>query len=289
MPKQFRWIGSSSLGWSAPAKNSCFGLYESVSHTKSKPMAAPRQPHVFISSTCHDLIDLRPELAQFLTTEGFRVSLSDDPFSAFAVDAAVDSIESCLTNVEAADVVVCIIDRRYGGVLASGKYTGKSATHAEIEHAREIGKPIYFFLRDKASNEFGYLRDNGPESKTRWVEPDDNEKRVRWVTFVKMISMLPYHDSWSNWYDPFVNVTDLKSIVCKRLRDKFPLSGIGQAGKPDRLVRITFVWKGVRHPATIYGHFHNVGVGPAIDIEYGWSEIELSEVHDQRLVGALRG
>jgi hypothetical protein len=75
-------------------------------------MDARKSITVFVSSTCYDLPDLRPELGRFLTENGFLVKLSEDPTSAFVVEPEDHSISSCLNNVEASDVVVCIIDRR---------------------------------------------------------------------------------------------------------------------------------------------------------------------------------
>jgi hypothetical protein len=93
---------------------------------------------VFLCSTCYDLIDLREELATHLESCKCIVYRSDDPRSAFRVDPTDDSIESCLRNVERANVVVCIIDRRYGGVLKNGEYAGMSATHVEVRHALKL-------------------------------------------------------------------------------------------------------------------------------------------------------
>jgi Domain of unknown function (DUF4062) len=151
--------------------------------------------NVFISSTCYDLVDLRAELAQFLDANGCITKSSDNPASAFHVDPTDDSIASCLANVEAADVVVCIIDRRYGGLLK----TGLSATHAEIRHARSLKppKPVFFFVRDASFKEYDLMRTN-PALVTRWVEPKSKEK---WFDMMKEIAGLPKHANLSNWCD----------------------------------------------------------------------------------------
>src|SRR5262245_55824996 len=140
----------------------------------------PQNIAVFCSSTCYDLADLRAELGAYLQANGFQIKFSEDPNSAFHVDPLDDSIQSCLNNVESSDVVICIIDRRYGGVLKHGPYAGKSATQAEVEHARGLTppKPIFFFIRDAAFNDYQLLRDN-PSAQTRWVEPHDAEDRKR--------------------------------------------------------------------------------------------------------------
>jgi nucleoside 2-deoxyribosyltransferase len=233
-------------------------------------MAQPKQLDVFVCSTCYDLLDLRTELGRYLVEQGFSIRMSDDPDSDFSVEPAVDSIESCLANVAAADAVVCIIDRRYGGLLKSGPYQGKSATQAEVEYARSLPKPVFFFVRDRAANDYAVMRDNGVAAKTRWVQERNEEQRKRWFEFVRYVSELPRHADWSNWYDPFKDVVDLKRIVVKRLVDYFPEKAISRAMEPDRLVRVTFVpaGGGAEH-RTVYGHFQNVGVGPAMNLVYG--------------------
>lgn len=226
-------------------------------------MLPVKQLDVFICSTCYDLTDLRAELGRYLAEQGFHVRMSDDPDSDFSVEPAVDSIESCLANVAAADAVACIIDRRYGGVLKSGPYQGKSATQAEVEYARSLPKPVFFFLRDRAANDYDVMRLNGVSAKTRWVQEKNEKQRERWFEFVRSVSELPRHADWSNWYDPFKDVVDLKRIVLKRLLDHFPEKAVARAMEPDRLVRVSLT-KGDR------GHeLKNVGVGPALNLSYG--------------------
>lgn len=251
-------------------------------------MVVTRTLDVFVSSTCYDLLDLRAELGRFLTDQGLYVRLSEDPTSTFAVEPTGDSIESCLANVEAADVVVCVIDRRYAGVLTNGPYAGKSATHAEVEHARSLSKPVFFFVRDKAIADYAFMRDNGVESRTRWIEPDDPDHRKKWFGFVATVSKLPKHEKWSNWYDPFKDVVELKQLALKRLVDRFPRKTSFLALAPDRLVRITCVQQrgGAEH-ATVHGYFENVGVGPAMNLVYGWSIASRHDGEEEHRRGGL--
>jgi hypothetical protein len=173
---------------------------------------------VFVSSTCYDLLDLRFELAAFLESKGHSVKLSDDP-DRFAVDPSDDSIETCLRNLEASDVVICIIDRRYGGVLKKGSHDGKSATHIEVLHARSLDprKPVFFFMREKAWLDYGILKDN-PAANVNWVEPRNPDNRNKWMEFVNYVSALPEH-ARSNWVTFFKSSVDLKGLVLKRLHD----------------------------------------------------------------------
>ena len=174
---------------------------------------------VFISSTCYDLKDCRSELARYLESVGCIVLMSDDPLR-FEVSSSVNSIQSCLANIETADVVVCLIDQRYGGTLPS-PYEGKSATRVEVDFAKKEDRPIYFFIRKEAFTEFSFLKrdPSNVEIPSKWVEPVDIDNRVKWVEFVKENIRLPDEPHRSNWFDQFDSVVDLKRIVAKRLKD----------------------------------------------------------------------
>ncbi len=239
-------------------------------------MALQNAVSVFVSSTCYDLADLRPELGQALTANGFVVRMSEDVTSAFYVEPTDDSITSCLNNVEASDVVICIIDRRYGGVVKDGPLKGLSATHAEVRHARGLAnpKPVFFFVRRAAFQEYDHMRRNGLTFKTSWVEPDlggsSNPRRELWFKFVEEIASYPKHQNWSNWCDQFDNSVDLKPLVLKRLLDFFPKQAAVLALRPDRLVRLAFSDLGRHANGTVRGIFHNVGTGPAFDLRHGF-------------------
>lgn len=172
---------------------------------------------VFISSTCYDLIDLRAELADFLEPKGFIVKVSDDPYR-MDVEPTEDSIQTCLRNVETADVVICIIDGRYGPPLPPEKKM--SATHAEIRHAREREIPTYIFARDKALSDYDQLRKDENATTLR-VEKNDPEQRMRWLEFTKELQELAsaQKQRHSNWVDPFRDSVQLKKLVLKRLSE----------------------------------------------------------------------
>jgi Domain of unknown function (DUF4062) len=236
-------------------------------------MPSTNKIRVFVSSTCYDLLDLRSEIRRFLEDNGFSVALSEDPNSPFIVDPTDNSIATCLTNVESSDVVVCLLDRRYGGRLDVEPYKGLSATHAEIRKARAIGKPVFFFIRDRAWLEYQQLQGD-PSYDSKWVETRDPDNRRSWFQFVQEVSALPQTHSMSNWCDMFSSSVDLRSLVLKRLCDHFP-EHIGiKALLPERLVRLSFVFTrcdvSAQRTATVFGHFRNVGVGPALNIYHGY-------------------
>jgi hypothetical protein len=167
-------------------------------------------------------------------------------------------------------VTIALIDRRYGGVLKNGPHKGLSATHAEIICARSLKKPIFFFIRRAAYQEYDQMRRNGWSMKSAWVEPDvgpdPNPRRELWFRFVEEIASYPPHQGWSNWCDQFENSVDLKAIVLKRLLDKYPRQSSVLALRPERLVRLSFAFLGSHQNGAIRGYY----AGPALDIRHGF-------------------
>lgn len=246
---------------------------------------------VFISSTCYDLVDLRFRLKQFLEENACLVRMSEDPASGFTVDPTADSIESCLANVRASDAVLCIIDRRYGGVMKHGPYDGMSATEAEVRHARleTVNKPVFFFIRTEAFGDYQKLKAD-PKVSHKWVEPKDDEQAARWKKFVDYAVSLPEHAQRSNWCDQFKSVVDLEPIALKRLHDHFPQHALSEGLRPDRLVRLTFIPGSGSSRNSVQGHFHNIGVGPALNITHGIAHFTLEPAFpgDSQSRGGLR-
>jgi hypothetical protein len=223
---------------------------------------------VFISSTCYDLADLRAELQVALMRDGFGARLSEDPASSFFVDPDGDSVETCLRNVEASDVIICVIDRRYGGVIKHGERAGFSATHLEIRHAREHKKPVFFFVRERAMLDYDLLRGDRSVA-TRWVEPDDPDVRAKWLAMMKEIASLPKHEGMSNWCDQFRTSVELRSRVKKRLLDRFPHQATTLALHPERVVRVAFARAG-KAAYHFTGSFQNIGPGPVYNVRHAF-------------------
>lgn len=247
---------------------------------------------VFISSTCYDLLDLRFELRQFLEENGMSISLSEDKDSSFTVDPLKDSIESCLNNVTNSDVIICIIDRRYGGLIKISDEEFKSATHLEIEKARELRIPIFFFIRSLAWQDFQQLRDDDQYS-SKWVEPYSKkstdkklkkrgeDQKQRWFKLMKGVASLKKGEPFSNWCDEFKSSVDLKGLVLKRILDHFPEYVGATALQPDHLVRIYFQLKKSERDGVVSGHFRNIGIGPALDILHGYRIVEETSKKDK--------
>jgi hypothetical protein len=167
---------------------------------------------IFVSSTCYDLLDLRAEVEQRLRELGLVPVLSDRPSSDFALDPTADSIETCLVNVRASDAFVCIVSQRYGRSLKSGGYPDISATHLEWQEAKTIGKPIYFYARDRTLAEHSIWRANrGLPPKFAWV------KDATLFPFIEEHSALVRAAGASNWLWPFRDSVELKQRLADDL------------------------------------------------------------------------
>jgi hypothetical protein len=229
-----------------------------------------KQRIIFISSTCNDLIDLRATLTKRLIDHGFIVKASDIDSSDFRVNPNVDSIETCLKNVDSSDAVILVMDGRYGSPLpASTAYANKSATQVEMEHAKKIGKATFGFMRNRAWTELEQMRTN-PSFIPKWVEPDNPDRLKLWKAFAEQLAAIPDHAGRNNWFDQFDNCLDLCDIVIRRLTDEFPDQSVITALNPDRFVRMVFNLERVDNESVL-GQFKNLGPGPALTIEHGGS------------------
>lgn len=224
---------------------------------------------VFISSTCYELTDLRSELSRFLEHHNFIVRTSDDYESKFEVDGRLDSISTCLLNVEACDVVVCVIDRRYGPPTGLSPYESVSATHAEIRHSEKNEKPIFTFVRDQSLLESEQVLRNA-SFNTRWLDSRYKAEISKFIDERKRLAEAAARGT-SNWFDVFKNSFEIRPLVLKRLLDQFPQHVGAFARKPEKIVRLYFVtMPGSDSNGLIKGRFVNAGNGPALDLKIGW-------------------
>jgi hypothetical protein len=184
--------------------------------------------NVFISSTCFDrstsysISDIREKLRVYLEACGcgFLVKLSEVVFSSFYVDPTMDSIENCLQNVKSSDVVVAIITDKYGPPLGKN-FENKSATHLEIECARDNKIPVLFFVDKETNDDFSKYKKG--KRGTPYFEKDDKKRRRQMATFLRDVKSLSdaQQDEYSNWTDIFVPNDDdeLIKMVYKRLNE----------------------------------------------------------------------
>jgi len=166
---------------------------------------------VFISSTIFDLWDLRREIGDLIKNLGYSVLMSDDFDSDFTIEFNVNSIETCLINLKNSDIVLFILDRRYGGKLGKAGYKNISATQMEYELAIQENKKFFFYVRDKVEVEYTIFK-NGKF----------DEMKFPWVLSKEIFEFFESHknlkiDGHNNYYKSFNSSVDLKKAVEKDL------------------------------------------------------------------------
>lgn len=169
---------------------------------------------IFISSTCHDLIDVRAEVRALLEGDGYLVSMSDVP-ETFAVDGIADSIETCLVNLRASDLVVVILSQRYGAPLTPLN-THKSATHVEYDEAVKLQKPLLVYVRDRLMSVYDQWSAAGKQAvpKNFWCKDKDAEALVRLLDEHKALGA---SKTITNWLSIFANSVELKKQLRQHL------------------------------------------------------------------------
>lgn len=165
---------------------------------------------VFISSTSHDLEDVRPEVARTLADWGFEPIWHESPD--FQVKHGLHSHDVCLDEVKGCDIYLLIISKRYGGTYAGTKYPKEdiSITWYETKIAFQESKRMMIFIREKVWDERATYKFNmkaGIHIKTFHA---DNPKVF---DFIDYINAQPVN----TWMDTFRNVVDLKERIRKRL------------------------------------------------------------------------
>lgn len=172
---------------------------------------------VFISSTVYDLIDVRAELAEQLRTLGITPVLSDDKLSDFHVQHDVNSIETCLVNVDSCDEVILILDKRYSATLEKFGYGEFSATHLEYKRAIEKKIPIRVYVRDRLEADFAiWKRNKQNDLKLSWIDKKD----VGLFNLLNEHTPLETDATTSNWYYTFTNSIDLKAAITKHFEKR---------------------------------------------------------------------
>lgn len=163
--------------------------------------------NVFVSSTCHDLIDIRAEVETLLRDIGLQPLLSDRPSSEFEVLPDMNSIETCLAGVRSSDVFICVLSQRYGPSLKGAGYPDVSATHLEWLEARKVEKPIRMYVRDRLAGEYAIWKRNPKGVTLAWVRDAKDHGIFNLLDeHQKLVTDKPQ----SNWYWSFRDSIDLK-------------------------------------------------------------------------------
>lgn len=190
--------------------------------------------HVFISSTCYDLLDLRAELETFFGEAGVAVRMSDRSSSDFEVLPDRNSIETCLANVRDCDEFIIVLSRRYGTSLAKAGYPDLSATHLEYRAALNSKKPIRMYVRDRLEADYSFWKrnDRRADVELTWCkEPHDRGLLHLLDEHSKLIA----DNQRSNWVTLFRDSVDLKAQLTRDFRAAFARATVDALTKSGRI------------------------------------------------------
>lgn len=158
---------------------------------------------VFVSSACHELRDLRAAVRTWLVNFGIKPMLSNE--IGFPHVSGATPCVSCLRVLEECQLVIGIVDRRYGTAVENWgpyPYNGLSPTHAELRHALSRGKRLLLFVhRDTMA-----VYEQWQKTKSAFVE-DKLENGLQ-VETLRLIEELKRREP-EPWIREFEDVTDI--------------------------------------------------------------------------------
>lgn len=176
-------------------------------------------PKVFVSSTCYDLQEERTQLERFISGYGFQPILSE--YSGVYYDVDTHTHESCVNEVTHCDLFVLIISGRYGGKYNNGN--GESITQAEYNRAKELGLPIFTFVKaDVFSAQHYYkanIRAKGEEFAKQITYPaiEKQDDAVSIFSFIESVS----HASTNNGLETYQSFSDIENHLKKQWAGMF--------------------------------------------------------------------
>ena len=194
-----------------------------------------RKPKVFLCSTSYDLEDFRALIVDRLGSE-FEFIFFED--AAFAARRGLHSHDQCIAAVAEADIVVCIIDSRYGG-----KYHGKQPTRfkdqtIEVKYKTASGQPKTVNVvtptkelsitwcelieaYDRSLQVMTFARQRTLDEKQTRRKNQGNKSYIpAHVDSVKVFDLLDWitKQDKDNWITSFTNAVDLLEKISKWLR-----------------------------------------------------------------------
>jgi len=163
------------------------------------------KPNVFVSSTCFDLSQVRRDIEETIEKIGFNPILSDR--NTFPINPNEELIENCINNISKnADILLLIIGNRYGSKFESGK----SITNIEYDTARNIGIPIFVFIKAEILNYLDVWKSN---------KDGDFSNQVDSIDIFKFVSKIREDDKV--WSFDFSSAQDISSTFISQMAFRF--------------------------------------------------------------------
>lgn len=231
---------------------------------------------IFVSSTAYDLLDIRAEVEAHLRSLGFSPVMSDSRQSEFDVKHPTNSIETCLINLRDCEVVIVILDKRYGPSLKSSGIAEVSATHLEYREAVKENLPVCFYVRDRLEADYRHWRQEKDESKRKamtfpWVKKGDEQL----FEFLNERQMLEANAKRSNWFMTFRDSIQLKEMISRDLSARAGRLRLEDALRNSRVPTVSAKLRMIYLKGLLEAHidFTNAGSSPIIQMSWQlWAE-----------------
>ncbi|QDT97192.1 DUF4062 domain-containing protein [Gimesia aquarii] len=173
-------------------------------------------PHVFISSTCYDLSQVRDALVDFIESYGFVPVLSDRGDVFYHPD--IHTHDSCLNEVGNCDLFILIIGGRFGGAYRADPE--KSIVNAEYYAARKNNIPVFSFVKsDVHSNHHVFSNNKGKKSLVdiKFPSIENNEHAAKIFNFIDEVR----RSDENNAYFSFEFARDIVDLLRKQWSGMF--------------------------------------------------------------------
>lgn len=176
-------------------------------------------PKVFVSSTCYDLQEERSQLERFISNHGFHPILSE--YSGVYYDVDAHTHEACVNEVAHCDMFILIISGRYGGKFRGGN--GESITQAEYNKARDLGLPIFTFVKSDVSAAQHYYKENirvNDEEFARKINYPGIQQQKDAVSIFAFIDSV-HRSNTNNGIETYKSFTDIEVHLKKQWAGMF--------------------------------------------------------------------
>jgi len=176
-------------------------------------MAVPR---AFISSTCYDLSEVRDRLVSFCSSFGFETALSERGDVFYHPD--LHTHEACISEISNCQIFILIIGGRFGGKHKVDPE--KSITNAEFLAAKELGLPVFAFVKDGVLADHHTFQKNKEKPFINEIDfpAIDNQKYARNIfSFIDQVRL----SDVNNGFFGFTYAKDIEVLLRKQLAGMF--------------------------------------------------------------------
>jgi len=173
-------------------------------------------PRVFISSTCFDLAEVRDSLIDFCQGFGFEVIMSENGDVFYHPD--LHTHESCVNEISNCQIFILVIGGRFGGEYKIDP--SKSITNAEYIAAKELGIPVFTFIKKELlSDHYVFQKNKEKEFSSEIEYPSvENQKYAENIfTFINTVRS----SNVNNGFFDFQFARDIHEKLRKQLAGMF--------------------------------------------------------------------